>query len=195
MKRRAAGMICIISGVVLVACAAALFIFNRAASQRAGQSAQSVLSELEEIVESSDEDGAADPYDEEMSEAEVDGSTYIGWITIPALGLELPVQSSWSYPNLKISPCRYSGSAKSSDLIICAHNYSTHFGTIKNLSVGDDVYFTDLDGTTRHYEVYEVTQLDPYDIDKMTDSGYDLTLFTCTYGGQARVTVRCMETE
>jgi hypothetical protein len=27
----------------------------------------------------------------------------------------------------------------------------------------------------------------------MTDGEYDLTLFTCTYGGKSRVTVRCME--
>ena len=28
----------------------------------------------------------------------------------------------------------------------------------------------------------------------MTDSGFDLTLFTCNYSGQARVTVRCNRT-
>ena len=28
-------------------------------------------------------------------------------------------------------------------------------------------------------------------VEEMTDSGFDLTLFTCNYSGQARVTVRC----
>jgi len=33
------------------------------------------------------------------------------------------------------------------------------------------------------------------DIEGMVHSGYDLTLFTCTYGGKARITVRCEAVE
>ena len=33
------------------------------------------------------------------------------------------------------------------------------------------------------------------DIDGMVNSGYDLSLFTCNYGGKARVTVRCDRVE
>lgn len=41
------------------------------------------------------------------------------------------------------------------------------------------------------YEVTEVEELQPTEIGQMLESGYDLTLYTCTYGGQSRVTVRC----
>ena len=126
-----------------------------------------------------------------MKEIEIDGYAYIGYISIPSLGLELPVMSSWSYPQLKIAPCRYYGSVKTRDLVIAAHNYSRHFGNIKNLSAGDQVYFIDVEGVISSYEVAEVDTLNPTDVENMTSSGYALTLFTCTYGGQSRVTVRC----
>ena len=58
----------------------------------------------------------------------------IGILEIPALDLELPVISSWSYSSLRLAPCRYSGSAYKGDLVIAAHNYQSHFWGIKNSS-------------------------------------------------------------
>ena len=42
-------------------------------------------------------------------------------------------------------------------------------------------------------EVVDV--LAPEVVEEMKDAGNDLTLFTCTYGGASRVTVRCMLSE
>ncbi len=186
--RRKAGTICMVLGAVLVLAALSLFLWNQWEDRRAGNAAQEVLSEL---TEQTDEDGA-DPYSTEMTQVEIDGYWYIGYVSIPSQGIDLPVMSSWSYPKLRIAPCRYSGSTKTADLVIAAHNYSRHFGPIKNLSPGDAVYFTDMDGVVTSYEVAEVDTLSPTAVEEMTDSGYALTLFTCTYGGQSRVTVRCI---
>jgi sortase A len=48
-------------------------------------------------------------------------------------------------------------------------------------------------GTTYTYSVAEIDTLMPTAVEEMTDGDYDLTLFTCTYGGKSRVTVRCIE--
>ena len=186
--RRKAGTRCMVLGAVLVLAALSLFLWNQWEDRRAGNAAQEVLSEL---TEQTDEDGA-DPYSTEMTQVEIDGYWYIGYVSIPSQGIDLPVMSSWSNPKLRIAPCRYSGSTKTADLVIAAHNYSRHFGPIKNLSPGDAVYFTDMDGVVTSYEVAEVDTLSPTAVEEMTDSGYALTLFTCTYGGQSRVTVRCI---
>ena len=85
-----------------------------------------------------------------MPEKEVEGISYVGVISIPALELELPVISSTTPANLQIAPCRYTGSAYLDDLVIGAHNYSTHFGRIKDLSYGDCITFTDMDGNILH---------------------------------------------
>ena len=47
---------------------------------------------------------------------EIDGNEYVGEISIPAIGIDLPVMSEWSYPRLKIAPCRQFGSSRTDDL-------------------------------------------------------------------------------
>jgi sortase A len=99
--------------------------------------------------------------------------------------------SEWSYPNLRISPCRYTGSAYKNNLIIAAHNYESHFGNLKYLNAGDEITFTDVDGNVFNYVVAEIEQLNPTAIEQMESGDWALTLFTCTIGGSYRVTVRC----
>ena len=53
------------------------------------------------------------------------------------------------------------------------------------------MYFTDLDGMRYCYQVVKVETLEPTAVEEMSAGKYDLTLFTCTYGGASRVTVRC----
>ena len=130
-----------------------------------------------------------------MPTVAVDGSTYVGFLEIPVIKRILPVMDTWSYPNLKIAPCRFVGTVYAHDMIVCAHNYDRHFGLIKTLEEGDKVAFTDVYGDRFYYEVSEVTILQPTDVEEMKDpEDWDLTLFTCTLGGATRVTVRCVMT-
>ena len=55
--------------------------------------------------------------------------------------------------------------------------------------------FTGVDGKQTLYYVAGMEVLQPEDIEKMTKSDYDLTMFTCTYGGQERITVRCIKVQ
>lgn len=129
--------------------------------------------------------------DKKMTEAEINGYLYIGYLSVPDLGLELPILSSWSYPKLNISPCRYTGSIRGEDLVLMAHNYNSHFGRLSQLDLGDTILFTDMDGNVVRYEVVGEDVLAPTDVVEMTSGDFDLTLFTCTYGGGSRVTVYC----
>ena len=129
--------------------------------------------------------------DKEMTEVEINGNQYIGYLSIPVLGLELPIMSSWSYPRLNIAPCRNTGSVRGEDLVLMAHNYSSHFGKLPQLDLGDMVEFTDMDGVITRYEVVGKDVLDPAAVEEMTSGDFDLTLFTCTYGGGSRVTAYC----
>ena len=129
--------------------------------------------------------------DKKMTEVEIDGNLYIGYLSIPALNLELPIMSDWSYAQLQIAPCRYHGSIRGEDLVLMAHNYRSHFGYINRLELGDQVIFTDMDGKTTVYTVVGQDILDPSAVEVITAGEYDLTLFTCTYGGASRITVYC----
>ncbi len=128
-----------------------------------------------------------------MPAVTVDGRQYIGVLTVPSLSLSLPVMSEWSYDNLKIAPCRYQGSAYKGDLIVAGHNYRKHFSPLKTLPIGAEIQFTDVDGNQFLYQVADLEVLDKMDVEEMETGDWDLTLFTCTYGGQTRFTVRCEE--
>lgn len=121
----------------------------------------------------------------------VDETAYLGMISIPDLGLTLPVSSEWSYGQLAMTPCRYSGSAYLDNLVIMAHNYRQHFGRLNQLRTGSEVRITDADGNVFKYRVAEVEVLEPTDVGEMTAGDYPLTLFTCTLSGLTRFTVRC----
>lgn len=127
----------------------------------------------------------------DMPTKNVYGEKYLGVLEIPALSLKLPVMDEWSYKRLRKSPCRYTGSAYLDDMVIMAHNYSSHFGRINALSPGDSVFFTDVDGNAFKYRVLDVETLGSKAVGDMLSGDWDLTLFTCTIGGEYRVTVRC----
>ena len=60
---------------------------------------------------------------------------------------------------------------------------------------GASVIFTDITNNVFSYTVFEIEQLPPTALEDMVSGDWDLTLFTCTLGGNARVTVRCMKAD
>ena len=202
------GKICMVLGAVLILASLALLAYNKWDADRADKASQEVLGELEQTLTQTIEEKETeekvvlqpelDP-EQEMTETELNGWNYIGYLSIPSVGLNLPVMSQWSYAGLKIAPGRYSGSTYADDMVVCAHNYAKHFSPIKWLAAGAEVYFTDMDGMRWSYEVSAVETLQPTQIEKMTtkteeSDDWDLTLFTCTTGGNARCAVRCVRT-
>lgn len=213
------GCVWIFSGLLLIAAALFLTAYNMADEYRAQQAARQIVTYLDEycpeeaVTEASSEPAetpgemAGEPVptteieipdyllnpEMDMPVQTIDGQEYIGVLRIPVLGLELPVISQWSYPQLKIAPCRYSGSAYLGDLIIAGHNYSAHFGTLKDLREGDRITFTDMDGNVFSYTVAFCEVLKSTDVEEMESGDWDLTLFTCNVSGQNRVTVRCVQ--
>ena len=127
----------------------------------------------------------------EMPTAEVNGQAYIGTLSVPSLGLTLPVISQWSDARLNLAPCRYAGSAYGSGFVIAGHNYRSHFAPLYRVAIGDEVCFTDVEGMELRYTVAETGVLPPTAIEEMTSTSWDLTLFTCTTSGEARFAVRC----
>ncbi len=202
------GKICMVLGALLILASLGLLAYNKWDAARADKAAQTALGELENtLTKTIEEKNKADNMvlqpeldpDQPMTEVELDGWNYIGYLSIPSIGLNLPVMSEWSYAGLKIAPGRYSGSTYADNMVVCAHNYAKHFSPIKWLAEGAEVYFTDMDGMRWSYEVSAVETIQPTQIEKMTEKtedseNWDLTLFTCTTGGSARCAVRCVRT-
>ena len=190
-------------GCLLILLSLLLVLHNYLESQRALEGSMADLSLVQQEIEKGREASTEptehlNPYDlqaeeesKEMTVKTINGNDYIGYLSIPGWELELPVISQWSYPRLQIAPCRQWGSTKSDDLVIAAHNYPTHFGHLREMHPGDDLYFTDMDGEKIGYTIDSVGVIDPTSGEMVKNSGYDLVLYTCTFGGANRVMVGC----
>ena len=199
------------AGLILVTAAVLLLVYNLWDGHRARESEEAILAEyLQENKKASESPEASDKEDKQnkpdyLLNPDMDMPEYtlkslgdvacIGILEIPALDLELPVISSWSYSSLRLAPCRYSGSAYKGDLVIAAHNYQSHFGGLRTLPEGSEVFFTDAVGNRFSYYVAVTEALTPWSVDDMTSGEWPLTLFTCTLDSQNRVTVRCEYSE
>lgn len=185
--RKKIAIVLIALGVAAILVAAGLVVYNTIEDKRAGEASAKTLPKVQDAMRA---DVSRD--EETMLTVEmVDGYPYIGFVTLPTLGIELPVMDDWDYSRLKLAPCRYYGAPKTDDFVIAGHNYPTHFGRLSELKIGDEVWFTEMDGTAYRYKVGDMETLSPGQTQTMLESDWDLTLYTCTYSRTARVTVRC----
>ena len=187
--RKRLGLLFMVCGLALLLADAGLLLHNHLEDRHAASAAQQLVLEMEDQLK--DADGRTGGLDTEMTVALINGRPCVGILSIPAIERLLPVMAELKDEYLREAPCRYAGSSKTDDLVVAGHNYRNHFGPLDNLRPGDEVYLTDMDGRTTRYEVTDTEVLMGTDVEKMTDGSADLTLFTCTYSGTGRITVRC----
>lgn len=209
MKKRKAGVVLVVLGAVLLSAALLLLLYNEEENRAAGEASEEGLAAVQEIIANGAE-GTPEPaqtiepsFSEapvgitpepteipDMPEVRVNGQMYIGYVSIPEIGIELPVISDWDYNKLNRAPCRHFGSLYTDDLVIAGHNYERHFGKLKELTIGAQCTFTDMNGTAVEFALEKREIINPDEADateRVADSGYDLVLYTCTKGGKTRV--------
>lgn len=208
------GIVCILLGAALIGSALLLFGYNRAEDAHAGTASQEAVSEIQKQIEQAQTvamemqvtnqkdniNHSPEPSMDEILESNDEPYTtgpvtmvgdyeYIGVLDLPALNLS--IMSDWDYERLKMAPCRQFGSAATDDLVIAGHNYINHFGSLGMLKAGDSVTFTGTDGAVNTYVVSETATISPTETEKVTESGYPLVLYICTYGRQSRIVIYC----
>lgn len=212
-KRSHFGTFLIVLGVLLLIDAAGLVIYNKWESNSAARESAAILEKMEEAMgdeslhpEEIAREGGKEDADLTMPTVTVDGFAYIGRIVIPSISIDLPVMAEWDEEQLRVSPCLYTGNYHTDDMVICAHNYDSHFGQLLGIGIGEKVIFTAVDGVVYNYIISNRETLQPTAIEDMIlninnaagEGGledWDLTLFTCHIGGQTRCAVRCLRVE
>lgn len=183
------GKYLIILGVILTDISLSLFTFNNLEDYHASKNSFEVLEMIDDNKNEEIVTNVSNLTKQEENVINVRGNDYIGIIEIPALNLELPIMSEFTYDKLKIAPCRYFGSIQTNDLVICGHSYLAHFGNLYRLQPKDIIIINDFH-KQYIYEVEAIEILEATDINNMLDSQFDLTLYTCTKDSLRRVTIR-----
>lgn len=209
MKHKIFGTAFVVLGVILILAALSMAVFNLWQEEKSGLSAGLAM---EQLLEQMPEDAtpatpdipnlpvalpvtgepSGEPEFRSMPEIQVDGISYVGYLSIPALKLELPVISESTEENLEIAPCRFFGTVYQKDFVIGGHRYRRHFRKLSTLGYGERLSFTDVEGNVYIYEVAECEVLKPNEAEYLCTGEWDLSLFTCTPGGMTRVVLRCL---
>lgn len=224
MSKRALGTVIAAVGLVLILFAAGLTIRNISIDNKAAAATSDILARVlaeEALIENGGQSADSEDGDDgdvspeyptyplipgqrrildlirepEMKTVLVDGREYIGVLKIPRTGSELPVLSTCTDRTINIAPGRYHGSPDGGAFVIGGHNYISHLGRIDWLREGDEVLFTDVEGTSYLYNVVGSEVLDANASRELVDDEWDLSLFTCTFSGTQRLTVRCLRAD
>lgn len=181
--RNIIGKICIILGWQLLIVAAMVVGYEYYEVNNAYIFSETTVAEIQDTIDNEISD---------LEEIEYNGKVYIGLLEIPTLNLKLPILRNCTDENLRLAPCRFFGDIYLDEpVVFAAHNYPKFFGNLKYLKKDDDIYFRMLDGKRIQYKVKETESIDGTDVEGMTNTEYDLTLFTCNYAKDKRITVRC----
>ena len=129
----------------------------------------------------------------ELLASQIGAIRYIGILEIPSLSL--PIADDWQNDNFDLTPCRYTGSPYTDDLVVLGHNYASQLRALTGIAPGAAVTFTDLDGSVFSYTVSDTEILPPDAVEEMVTGDWALTIFTCTIGGQNRLAVRCVHAD
>ncbi len=190
------GNVCVTIGVLCTLCAIGFAVYNwqtdKHAAKASADAAAQIFDALQDTGDASESDDIDDANLTQSAQSFViiDEISYVGVIEIPQIGLSLPVQSTWSYEALKETPCVYEGSQSEGTLLIAAHNYQSHFGSLYQLQVGDELYLHMADGSVYTYCVSASEIIHEENPSALTAGEWDLTLFTCNTDNTERVVVR-----
>ena len=110
-----------------------------------------------------------------MPSLNVHGNNFIAILELPANNASFPVGAAWA--DMNAYPCLYTGSAYDGSLIIGTSNQRGQFEFVKEISVGDNLYVTDMTGERFSYEVADIQYSDHADNQALCSESDDLTIF------------------
>lgn len=128
------------------------------------------------------------------------GYPVIAKLEIPQIELETYVISEYSEQALGVSVTKFYGGDPNTvgNFCIAGHNYITKnmFHNLKKLSVGNQLFLTDLENNKETYTVYSITTVGPNDtqcLSQKTNGRVELTLITCTTDSSKRIIVKAVK--
>ena len=175
MKKEKVRQFCLWAGIGLMAAAAVMLLvwqWNiRTSRQRTAayiQTLYTVMPEAQGAVLEARRDNA-------MAVYSLDGTDFTGILEIPRYDIALPVCADWG--RISRYPCRLDGSIYDGTLQIGATNQAGQFDCYRELSAGDALYFTDMEGNRYSYTITDLRYEQHADQAALRQKDAALTLF------------------
>lgn len=154
-----------------------------------------VIASINEKINNKENDELIKEIDEQIN-----GHKVVGIIKVPKLDLEYPILETTTVETLNLSITKFWGNEinEIGNVTLAGHNNlsGVMFGKIKKLEKGDIIELTDIQNVTLKYEVFKTYIIDPNDISCILpeeEGKREVTLITCTIGGENRFIVKARE--
>lgn len=116
---------------------------------------------------------------------------YWGIVSIDSIGIQVPVLNICTEQTLKIAPGVHI-EYEDGSVVIAGHNYKYHFGKFSNVSLGDRVSATKIDGSLYNLKVAEKHFVSADDTSILEQDNWDLVMYTCDVTNQNRIVLCCV---
>ena len=136
--------ICVLVGACLLLGAVVMLAFWRWNIHNSEKEAKYYVSTLQALIPETQNAVPEERRDNTMAVLSVDGADFVGLIELPRYGSVLPVCADWGKPSKY--PCRFSGSIYDGTMQIGATTQKGQYDFYRELSVGDTVIYTDVEG-------------------------------------------------
>ncbi len=179
-----------VAGVLLIFCAAALFLWNTVSSKQAARQNENAVIKILSLLPKRRNGMTDDRTDAKMPVLEINGQDYICLIEVPDRDARLPVLSEKSGSRPNASPYRYGGTVSDGSLTI--GGLPSDF--LSCIEANGTVILTDMNGSSYSYMVTGMEYSDKIR-DTLSVGDDDLVLFSANPWNAGYTIVRCCFTQ
>lgn len=167
--------ILIIVGACLLAAAMVLSIVWQWNIRTAEQKSKEYAAVIRELIPEPQGAVPEERRDNAVATLSVDGTDFVGLLEIPKYDSVLPVCDDWGNPAKY--PCRFNGSVYDRTMRIGGTSQKGQYDFYRDISVGDNVFFTDMEGNRFSYTVTDICYENNADQSTLQRKESSLTLF------------------
>lgn len=167
--------ICIIAGVCLLAAAMIVLISWQVTIHISKQQARTRVDTIRELIPEPQGAVLGEKSDNTMPILSIEGTDFVGILEMPKFRSTLPVCADWA--RLFNQPCRFSGNIYDKTMQIGLTSQKGQYDFYRDITVGDTVLFTDMEGNRYTYTVTNLRYEKHINQETLNRENAALTLF------------------
>ena len=146
--------VCLVAGIILLVGAILSLAFWRWNIESSIKKAEGYVRTLTALIPQPQDAVLEERRDNTMSVLSVDNTDFVGIIELPEYELVLPVGAEWG--SSSTHPCLFSGSIYNGTIQIGATTQKGQLDFYRELSLGDAVTYTDMEGNRYTFEIIDI---------------------------------------
>lgn len=167
--------VCVIVGACLLVVAMVMLFVWQCTIHTSEKQAKKYLNTIRKSMPEPQGAVPGERRDNTMSTLSIDGTDFVGILEMPRYESALAVCADWG--NLSKHPCHFSGSVYDRTMQIGATSQKGQYDFYRDISVGDSVFFTDMEGNRYSYTITDIHYSKTADKDALQQKDAALTLF------------------